>query len=187
MNTILPPTSGGTVTLTDRLKVWWLNKLDNDSVRQWVPPYCAAWLTWALLATFWLPAVPTIEPIMGHLAYVLWVWLAIPGNLFPTIGLWMRHGGSAVGDMSNRLLFRDWMGLILQATGHAACHVLLVMFQISAWVAVANYTGPSAYAGMTLFCAIMLTPWTFGVLLLCAQCVRKIQRGLKFEQQGMVA
>ncbi|MGA5467190.1 hypothetical protein [Mycobacterium sp. NPDC050041] len=166
-----------------RLKAWWLNRLDNDSVRAWVPPYCAVWLIWALLATVWLPPVPTIEPVMGHVAYLLWVWIAIPANLAPIAGLWMRHGGSAIADMSNQLLFRDWMGLILQATGHAVCFVLLLLFQVSAWLAIANYTGPSTYAGMTLFSAVMLTPWTVGVLLLCAQCVRKIQRGMQLERR----
>lgn len=169
-------------SLADRLKVWWLTRLDSDTVRDWVGPYCSAWLIWAVLATFVFPPVPTIEPIMGHVAYLLWVGVAIPANLMPIIGLKMRHGGSSIQNMSNRLLFRDWMGLILQATGHAVAHVLLVMFQISAWIAAYTYQGPSAYAGMTIFCASMLIPWTFGVVFLCAQCLRKIQIGQQLDE-----
>lgn len=177
MTTVGPP-----ATLADRLKLWWLTRLDNDSVRAWVPPYCAVWLTWALLALTVFPPVPTIEPTMGPVAYLLWVWIAIPANLAPIAGLWMRHGGAAIKDMSTQLLFRDWMGLIFQATGHAVCFVLMVVFQVSAWLAVSHYTGPNAYAGMTLFCAVMLLPWTGGVALLCAQCIRKIQRGFQLEE-----
>jgi hypothetical protein len=33
------------MTLSARLKLWWIGKLDNDSVRAWVSPYCATWLT----------------------------------------------------------------------------------------------------------------------------------------------
>lgn len=170
-------------TLADRIKIWWLDRLDNDSVRQWVPPYCSAWLLWALLATILFPPVATISEAMGESSYYLWVWLSIPANMFPIIGLWMRHGGSAIVDMSNRLLFRDWMGLVFQVAGHAVCFILMVLFQVSAWVAAFNYTGPSAYAGMTIFAAMMLLPWTFGTLLLCAQCVRKIQRGQEIERR----
>lgn len=170
--------------ITGRLKVWWLKRLDEDSVRQWVPGYCSAWLTWAVLATVWLPEVPTIESVMNHAAYVAWVWCAIPGNLAPIIGMWMRDGDSSLQDMNTRLLLRDWMGLVLQAGGHIWCHALLVMFQVSAWVVVFTYAGSGLYAGMTVFCAIMLMPWTLGVLLLFAQSVRKIQRGKQMELEA---
>lgn len=172
------------MTLTHRLKVWWLDTLDEDSVRRWVPPYCTIWLTWAMLAILVFPPVPTIYDSMGTAAYWLWVWIAIPANAFPMIGLWMRAGGSAVNRMSDRLLFRDWMGLILQATGHAVCHVLMVMFQIAAWIAVWNYDGPNEYAGLTIFTASLLLAWTGGTALLCAQSIRKIQRGMQIESEN---
>lgn len=172
------------VSLTDRLKLWWLETLDTDSVRKWVPPYCTIWLTWAILATLVFPPVPTIHESMGPAAYWVWVVVAIPANLAPMVGLKMRHGGSAIQDMSDRLLFRDWMGLILQATGHAVCHVLMLMFEIAAWIAVWNYDGPNAYAGLTIFTASLLLAWTGGTAILCAQCVRKIQRGLRIEREA---
>lgn len=168
--------------LTARLKAWWLKRLDNDSVRAWVPPYCAAWLTWAVIALIVFPPISTISETMGVPGYYVWVAISIPANAAPIVGLWMRHGGSAVVDMSNRLLFRDWMGLILQGTGHLVCHVLMLMFQISAWTAAWTYNGPAQYAGMTIFAASMLLPWTAGTLLLSAQCVRKFQRGLEIER-----
>lgn len=165
------------------LKAWLLEKLDEDSVRPWVPMYCTFWLTWAVLALSWLPPVSTISDAMGSVGYYGWVAMAIPGNLGPILGLWMRHGGSAIQGMSKPLLLRDWMGLFVQAGGHAVCHVLLVTFQISAWIAVVTYDGPAIYAGMTLFCSFMLAPWTLGVLVLCAQCCRKIQRGIELERK----
>lgn len=171
------------MTTAARLKSWWLAKLDSDSVREWIPPYCTAWLIWALLAVLVFPPISTISEAMGIDGYYAWAAVAIPANAAPIVGLWMRHGGSAVADMSNPLLFRDWMGLILQSTGHAVCFVLMLMFEVSAWVAAATYNGPAQYAGMTIFAASMLIPWTGGTLLLCAQSVRKIQRGLQIEEE----
>lgn len=171
------------VPLVDRLKAWWLNTLDEDSVRKWVAPYCTIWLTWALLATFIFPPVPSIHDILGEPAYQIWVWAAIPANLAPIVGLKLRHGGSPVYGIATPLLFADWMGLILQAVGHLSCHILLVLFEITAWTAVATYQGPNSYAGLTVFCAVMLLAWTGGTLMLFAQCMRKLQRGRELERQ----
>lgn len=168
------------------LKAWWLETLDTDSVRKWVPPYCSIWLVLALLQTFLFPPVPSLYEQMGPVAYWLWVWIAIPANLAPMVGLWMRHGGSDIKDMPKGLLFRDWMGLVLQATGHAVCHVLLLMFEVSAWIAVWNYDGPNTYAGLTIWAAGMLLAWTGGTAMLCAQCIRKIQRGLRLEEKARI-
>ncbi len=167
-----------------RFKAWLLTKLDNDSVRPWVPAYNSAWLAWAILATFWprsLPVVTTIYDAMGPDAYMLWVWMAIPANLSPIIGLAIRHGGSSIQGMSKPLLFADWMGLFLQAGGHAIAHVLLIMFEISVVIAVCTYPSP---VGMTIFAGFMLLPWTGGVAFLCAQCLRKVQRGIALEHRS---
>lgn len=175
--------AGRPATLVDRLRHWLIDALEADSVRRWVTPYCTIWLTWALLAIAVFPPVATISESMGAGAYWAWVIVAVPANIAPMVGLKMRHGGSTVQDMSDRLLFRDWMGLVLQATGHAVCHILLVMFEIAAWIAVWRYNGPNAYAGLTIFTASMLLAWTGGTALLCAQCVRKIQRGVQRERE----
>lgn len=165
------------------LKAWLLAKLDEDSVRPWVPMYCAAWLSWAICALIWLPPVSTIVDSMTPVGYYMWVAVAIPGNLGPIVGMWMRRGDMAIQNMSTALLLRDWMGLFFQAGGHLVCNILLIAFQISAWIAVLTYDGPAVYAGMTLFCSFMLAPWTIGVLALFAQCVRKIQRGIELERK----
>lgn len=175
-------TAGGH-SLADRVKAWLLDRLDNDSVRPWIPPFCAAWLTWAVLAAVWLPPVTIIEDAMGHTAYVLWVLMAIPGNLTPIVGLRMRHGGSSIHNMSDELLARDWAGLFLQTTGHAVCCVLLLMFEVAAVIGAVTYSGPNVYAGVTVFAAFMLLPWTGATALLCAQAMRKVQRGLALEHE----
>jgi hypothetical protein len=167
--------------VTSRLRAWWLRKLDSDSVREFVPHYNAAWLTWAVLATFVLPAVPTVSQSMGISGYWVWTWLAIPANALPIIGLRMRHGGSAIQDMSTRLLIRDWFGLFFQAAGHALACFLLVMFEISAVITALTYSGPNVYAGLTVFAAFMLWPWTEATFILCAQSLRKVQRGRQLE------
>lgn len=180
---------GQPVSLTDRIKHWFLKKLDSDSVRDWIPPYCAVWLCWASFALTVFPPISTISKTMGVDGYYTWVAIAIPANIAPIVGLLMRHGGSAVQSMSNRLLLRDWMGLGFQLAGHCVCHVLLLMFQVSAWSAAWSYDGPAEYAGMTIFAASMLLAWTGGTLLLAAQCIRKLQRGLQIERetQGVLA
>jgi hypothetical protein len=172
----------GRTPLGTRIKTWWIEALDNDSVRPWVPMYYYPWLAWAILATFWLPPVSIIEEGMGSVIYMAWVVLAIPGTIGPIMGLRMRHGGSTIQSMSILLLLRDWMGLIFQAGGHAISCILLVMFEIAACMGAWNYVGPRPYAGLTIFAAVMLLPWTTGTAILCAQCLRKIQRGLQLER-----
>lgn len=168
------------------IKAWWLRKLDSDSVREFVPHYNAAWLCWALLATVFLPAVPTVSQAMGVDAYWMWTWLAIPANALPIIGLRMRHGGSSIADMSARLLRRDWWGLGFQAGGHALAFMLLVMFEISCVVTIFTYDGPNVYAGLTVFAMFMLWPWTEGSLILACQALRKVQKGKAIERHGGV-
>lgn len=168
----------------DRLRLWWRDTLDEDSVRKWVAPYCVIWLAWATLALFVFPPVPSIHEELGAVVYWFWVGAAIPANLLPIIGLRMRHGGSALKNMSTPLLFMDWMGLVAQAVGHLVCHLLLVLFEVTAWVVAFTYKGPNAYAGLTIFCATMLLAWTGGTLVLFAQCMRKIQRGRELEREA---
>lgn len=137
-------------------------------------------------ATFILPPIKTLADAMGHGGYLLWVWISIPANLAPIAGLLMRHGGQDIAKMSARLLFRDWLGLILQILGHEVCFILLLWFQVTAWIAVLTYTGPNSWAGVTCFCAIMLLAWTGGVLVLGAQCILKVKRGIEIEHTGGV-
>lgn len=177
--------AGRPATLADRLRHWWIETLEADSVRKWIPPYCTIWLSWAVLAVVVFPPVPTIYDSMGSFAYWIWVGVAIPANLAPMVGLRLRHGGSPIQDMSTRLLFLDWTGLMLQAIGLGVCHILMVWFEIAAWVGVANYEGPNTYPGLTIFCAFMLLAWTGGTAVLCAQCIRKVKRGIDIERREM--
>jgi hypothetical protein len=169
-----------------RLKAWWFKVLRNESVRSFISPYCVVWLLFAVPATFVLPPIKTFSDIMGMDGYLFWVWAAIPANAAPIVGLAMRHGGQNITDMSVRLLFRDWMGLIMQILGHSVCFLLLVWFEVTAWIAVLTYEGPNEWAGVTYFCAIMLIAWTGGVFILCAQCVAKVKRGIEIEVNGGV-
>jgi hypothetical protein len=141
----------------------------------------------AIPATVWLPPIYTFVDAMGGLAgYQVWVWTAIPANSFVIIGLLIRHGGQNIATMSTRLLARDWAGLVLQILGHALCFILLVWFEVTAWVAVWTYRGPNEWAGVTYWSAIMLLAWTGGVFVLGCQCVLKFRRGREIEQTGGV-
>jgi len=152
--------------------------LENDSVRPFVSLYYIPWLVWAILAVFWFPPVTLIESAMGHQVYVLWVWVTIPGTIAPMVGLALRRGGSSVAAMTRPLLFQDWMGLVMQATGHAVMCVLLVLFEISAVTGALDYkVTQGLYAGMTILCAFLLSSYMFGTALLSMQCLRKMWKG----------
>lgn len=172
--------------VTAWLKTLWYRALRNDSVRFWVSPYCAVWLLFAVPATFLLPPIRTLADAMGEGGYLAWVWLSIPANVAPIAGLLMRHGGQDVSAMSEHLLRRDWWGLMLQIMGHAVCFLLLLWFEVTAWVAVLTYSGPNEWAGVTYFCAIMLLAWMGGVFVLCAQCMLKVKIGMNIEHTGGV-
>lgn len=152
--------------------------LENDSVRPFIPLYYAPWLTWAILATFWLPPVSIIQTAMGPGVYTLWMWVTIPGTLAPMIGLAMRHGGSTTADITRPLLFADWMGLILQATGHAVMCTLLVLLEIAAISGAIDYKrGQGLYAGMTILVCFLLSSYMIGTAWLSASCLRKLWKG----------
>lgn len=171
------------MSLASRLKVLWLKVLRNDSVRQWVSPYCCIWLLFAVPAAFFLPPIKTLADPMGSAGYLAWVWLSIVFNLCPIIGLRMRHGGADIASMSTRLLRLDWYGLGLQIIGHYVCFILLFWFEATAWVAIMDYKGPNEWAGVTYFCSIMLLAWTGGVFVLGSQCVLKVQRGVELKRR----
>lgn len=152
--------------------------LDNDSVRPFISLYYIPWLIWSMFATVVLPPVTVLEAAMGHSVYDAWVWLTIPGTLFPMVGLGLRHGGSSVAHISTPLLFQDWMGLWMQATGHACMCILLLLFEISAVQGAIDYMAQQGvYAGMTIFVASILSSYVLGTFLLSMQCLRKIWKG----------
>lgn len=152
--------------------------VEDDSVRGFIPLYYTPWLIWAIFATFLFPPVSILQEAMGHGVYVAWVWITIPGAIAPLVGLAMRHGGSDIDDMGDLLLFRDWMGLCLQATGHAVMCVLLILFEYSAILgAMAYWKSEGVYAGMTILVAFLLSSYMFGTAVLSLQCLRKIHKG----------
>lgn len=152
--------------------------VEDDSVRRFIPIYYTPWLVWAIFATFLFPPVGILETAMGHLVYVAWVWITIPGAAIPMIGLVMRHGGADIHKMTTPLLLRDWMGLVMQATGHAVMCVLLILFEYSAAIGAVNYMATQGgYAGMTILVAFLLSSYMFGTALLSMQCLRKMWKG----------
>lgn len=167
--------------MSDRTRGIWARfweLIENDSVRPFISMYYMPWLVWAVLATFWFPPVSIIETAMGHQVYVAWVWVTIPGTLAPMVGMALRHGGSPYAAIATPLLFADWMGLVMQATGHAVMCVLLVLFEYSAIVGVLDYMKDQGlYAGMTILVAFLLSSYMLGTGLLSAQCLRKMWKG----------
>lgn len=157
--------------------------VEDDSVRNFIPLYYLPWLLWAIFATFLFPPVSILQDAMGHNAYIAWVWMTIPGAVGPLVGLMMRHGGSDIANMSTPLLLRDWMGLVLQGTGHAMMCVLLILFEISAVEGAINYMQTEGlYAGMTILVAFLLSSYMFGTFVLSLQAVRKIQKGKQLKR-----
>jgi hypothetical protein len=152
--------------------------LENDSVRPFITMYYIPWLIWSVLATIWFPPVGIIESTMGHTVYVAWVWMTIPGTLAPMIGLALQAGGKPVAMMSTPLLFRDWLGLVGQAGGHACMCILLLLFEISATRGAMEYmAAEGVYAGLTIFVVFILSPYVLATGLLSGQCLRKMWIG----------
>lgn len=152
--------------------------LENDSVRPYITMYYVPWLTWAILATLWFPPVTIIASPMGHAVYVAWVWMTIPGTLAPMTGLMLQAGGKPVAQMSTPLLFRDWLGLVMQAGGHACMCILLLLFEISAARGAMEYmAAEGVYAGLTIFVVFILSPYVLATGLLSLQCLRKMWIG----------
>lgn len=171
--------------IASRLKAWWDKKVESDSVRDFVPTYCIVGMTMALVLGFLLPPIGTLESGLGHWGYVAWVWATVLANFMPVVGLAMRHGGQPISEMSDALLKRDFMGLYFQAAGHMLACLMLLLFQYGAWTGAVDYFRENyLFAGMTIFCAGMLIPWTLGTLLLFAQCMRKVQRGRLLSMRG---
>jgi hypothetical protein len=159
--------------------------VDSDSVRPFVSMYYIPWLLWALLATFLFPPVAIIETTMGHTVYVAWTWIAIPGTLASMAGLAMRHGGGDIHDMTTPLLLRDFMGLVLQATGHAVMCILLLLFEICAVAGVIDYKATQGvYAGMTILVAFLLSSYMVGTALLSLNSLRKLYKGEQFKRES---
>lgn len=150
--------------------------IDSDSVRVFIPFYYLFLLIASLyLGLFAYPIDLIVRP-MGQLVYNAWVWLQLPATTMALGGLWLRHGGSAVADISNRLLFRDWMGLWMQLGGHACMCLVLTTFVLTAIV--------GAVWGQPIYGPIGYIAFVIGTFVLSLQCARKLRRGFQIERDG---
>lgn len=165
--------------MSDRIRSAWArfwDLLDSDSVRPFIPAYYFPLFLWGIYGTFVAHPIALIVDQMGPLVYNVWLWLQIPATVVAMAGLALRHGGSSLAEMSNPLLFRDWLGLWMQFGGHACMHLVLLTFVI---------TGVAgAYWGQPVFSVFAISSYVVGTAVLALQCARKLWRG--FQLQAIV-
>jgi len=142
--------------------------LDSENVRLFVWPYYIALLAWGIYAAAWADAISIVEPEMGHVAYVAWVWAHIVGTLSVMSGLLLREGGKTLAEMTTVALFRDWMGLWLQLGGHFCMGLVLSLYEV------AGFRG--AYFGQGVYSLALVPPFIIGCTFLCLQAGRKLVR-----------
>lgn len=111
--------------------VWFLIRrwLQSDSVIPFV------WVYYLWLFAFGVTAVLVLEPggavdrQLGRGWYTAWSWTCILGTAAVILGLVLRHGGTAVEDMTTRQKRSDWLGLWMQWSGHAGMFFALLAFE----------------------------------------------------------
>jgi hypothetical protein len=159
-------------------KFWEL--VDSDSVRPFIWLYYIPLLAFSAVAVV-VAVILSLAAIQPDTLGVLWIWVQIPATTSAMIGLSLRHGGTPVDEMSNPLLFRDWMGLFMQFGGHACMAVVLLAFELVAGSVVA--LGPTGVPGgalvwwIILFAMFAISSYVIGCALLSLQVARKIKRG----------
>ena len=142
--------------------------LDSENVRLFVWPYYLFLLAWGIYAAVWADVIGIVEPEMGHVAYVSWVWAHIVGTLSVMAGLLLREGGKTLAEMNTVALFRDWMGLWLQLGGHFCMCMVLVLYEVS------GIRG--SYFGQAIYSQFLVPPFIIGCTFLCLQTGRKLYR-----------
>jgi hypothetical protein len=156
--------------------------LDSETVRLFVWPFYMGLFAFGVYAECWLNPVNALSAAMGSGHYELWVWTQITATLAVMIGLAVRHGGKPVAEMSSRLLWVDWMGLILQIGGHICMFWVLLDFEIYATRTI-NWT----HDVVRIYAVFALAPYVLGCLFLALQVGRKIWHGeklLKWSEAG---
>lgn len=150
--------------------------LDSENVRLFVWPYYISLLAWGVYATIWAWPINVVEPVMGRTAYLIWVWMFIPGTLFVMIGLVLRHGGKPIAEMGPVLLFSDYLGLWMQLGGHACMGLLLFAYEVS--------IVKGGFWGQPLFSFFAIAPYVLGCVFLTAQTGRKLRYGVLLHRDG---
>ena len=162
--------------------------IDEDSVRPFVIVYYVPLLAFGVVAIV-IAVVLSVASIPSAILAVLWVWAQVPATLSAMVGLYLRHGGTPVAEMSALLLFRDWIGLGMQLGGHACMVVVLLAFELVAGSIVA--LGPAGIAAgvlgvliwwIILFAMAAISSYVIGCTLLSLQVIRKIWRGIQLRR-----
>lgn len=155
-----------------------LKLLDSETVRLFVWPFYLVLLAFGVFAEVYLNKDNALSVAMGPSHYNLWVWTQITATLAVMIGLAMRHGGKPVAEMSDRLLWVDWMGLFMQLGGHICMFWVLLDFEI--------YTGGTIdwrSDVIRIYAVFALAAYVLGCLFLAAQVGRKIWHGEKLHRR----
>lgn len=147
----------------------------NDSVRPFIWMYYLPLLSYGLFSVVFPKATSIMDGTLGAFGSRLWVAACITMTITAMIGLGLRHGGTPLTEMTTPLLRQDYLGLGMQATGHAAMSLVLVALEIAAL--------RCPYVWYLVPCVFAISSYVFGCLVLCLVCVGKVRKGRQMQRR----
>lgn len=154
---------------------WFGRILDKNRVSPlWIVVYYIPLLAWGIFAAVWPEPISVVAPVMGQAFFVAWCWAHIPGTAIAMLGVGLRDNGNTPPELlSDAELSRDFLGLAMQAFGHAAMCLVLLAYEYSVVVsALAGTSGRAAeYSGFAL------SAFVAGTAFLSMQAVRDAWKG----------
>lgn len=154
-----------------------MTMIDGDSVRPFIWLFYIPLMAWGFYATLVAADLQMLGSTLGPVIYSIWEFAPIPGTLSVMIGLVLRHGGSALTEISRPLLYRDWLGLWMQFGGHSSMCLVLVAYEVS--------TISEASWGQPVISTFALSSYALGTALLALQCLRKIIRAEQLSRSSL--
>lgn len=161
------------LTLPERFGLF----LDKNGVSPlWIVLYYIPLLAWGIFTAIWPEPISVVAPVMGQTFFVAWCWAHIPGTLVAMAGVGLRDNGNTPPRlMTDWALRRDFLGLMMQAAGHAAMCLVLLAYEYS--VVVSALRGITGRA--TEYSGFALSAFVVGTWFLSVQAVHNYRKGSK--------
>jgi len=162
---------------------FWQTVDDNGIPPLWIGLYYGPLLAFSIFAAVTLPTIGA-HPVVAGLPILAWVWAQTGATTAAMGGLWLRRSTAPVADMNMWGLRRDWLGLCLQATGHAVMCTMLAEFEVAVIKFMGSLPIPSLIWWLLAFGVAAISPYVIGTFFLTLQCVYKIDKGRKLQAEA---
>lgn len=151
-----------------RLVSRFMELLWSDKVRPFVWIYYVALFVWGLIGVIFTVPITYVLPVMGDVAYEVWVWLHVIGTSMVMSGL--RIEDKVILWPESKLRNRLWrIAVQLQTTGHGCMFWVLSAYVLSAILTVQN--------GVATYGIVLVSPYVTGSFLLMIQGFAKSVTG----------